>query len=187
MGSLVHRRDERPSDSRRRRSRKKRGPDEPEDHALGCSRGGFGTKINLVCDSGAVPLGVHIAAGQRNESQFVEAALNAVHIGRARPRPERLAADKGYSYTTVRSWLKRHRIDAVIPTRDNPNESAQRRDPNFDKATYRRRNIIERCIGWMKESRRIVTRFEKLAVNFMAMIKLAMIDRCFRLLLSDSA
>jgi transposase len=39
----------------------------------------------------------------------------------------------------------------------------------------------------MKESRRIVTRFEKLAVNFMAMIKLAMIDRCFRLLLSDSA
>jgi transposase len=83
--------------------------------------------------------------------------------------------------------LKRHRISAVIPTRNNPNESAQQRDPNFDKATYRRRNIIERCIGWMKESRRIVTRFEKLAVNFTAMIKLAMIDRCFRLLLSDSA
>lgn len=98
-----------------------------------------------------------------------------------------MAADKGYSYTTVRAWLKRHRINAVIPTKDNPNEPAQRRDPNFDKATYRRRNIIERCIGWMKESRRIVTRFEKLAVNFMAMIKLAMIDRCFRLLLSDSA
>jgi transposase len=83
--------------------------------------------------------------------------------------------------------LKRHRISAVIPTRDNPNESAQRPDPNFDKATYRRRNVIERCIGWMKESRRIVTRFEKLAVNFLAMIKLGMIDRCFRLLLSDSA
>lgn len=183
----MHRRDERASDSRCRRSRKKRGPDEPEDHALGCSRGGFGTKINLVCDSGAIPLGVHIAAGQRNESQYVEAALNAVHIGRARPRPERLAADKGYSYTTVRAWLKRHRIHAVIPTRDTQREISQRRDPNFDKATYRRRNIIERCIGWLKESRRIVTRFEKLAVNFLAMIKLAMIDRCFRLLLSDSA
>jgi len=183
----VHRCDERPSDSRSRRSRKKRGPDEPEDHALGCSRGGFGTKINLVCDSGAVPLGVHIAPGQRNESLYVEAALNAVHIGRPGPRPERLAADKGYSYPRVRSWLRRHRINAVIPTRDDPRDSTQRRDPNFDKPTYRRRNIIERCIGWLKESRRIVTRFEKLAVNFLAMIKLAMIDRCFRMLLSDSA
>ena len=100
---MVHRRHERPSDSRCGRRFKKRGPDEPEDHALGCSRGGFGTKINLVCDSGAVPLGVHIAAGQRNESLYVEAALNAVHIGRPGPRPKRLAADKGYSYDRVRT------------------------------------------------------------------------------------
>lgn len=117
----------------------------------------------------------------------MEAALNAVHIGRPGPRPERLAADKGYSYDRVRSWLRRHRINAIIPTRDDPRDPFQRRDPNFDKPTYRRRNIIERCIGWLKESRRVVTRFEKLAVNFLAMIKLAMIDRCFRLLLSDSA
>lgn len=117
----------------------------------------------------------------------MEAALNAVHIGRPGPRPVRLAADKGYSYDRVRTWLRRHRISAIIPTRDDPRDPYQRRDPHFDKPTYRRRNIIERCIGWLKESRRIVTRFEKLAVNFMAMIKLAMIDRCFRMLLSDSA
>lgn len=113
--------------------------------------------------------------------------LNAVHIGRAHPRPDRLAGDKGYSFERVRSWLRQRRIAAVIPTRDVPNDPRQRRDPNFDKATYRKRNIIERCIGWLKECRRIVTRFEKLALNFTAMVKLAMIGRCFRMLFSDSA
>lgn len=187
MGSVVHRRHEHPSDARRRRGRKKRDPDEPADHALGRSRGGFGTKINLVCDSGAVPLAIHVSAGQRNESLYVEAVLNAVHIGRPRLRPDRLAADKGYSYNRVRSWLRDRRIAPVIPTRDDPRDPTQRRDPAFDKETYRKRNIIERCIGWLKECRRVVTRFEKLALNFAAMIKLAMIGRCFRMLFSDRA
>jgi transposase len=141
----------------------------------------------LVCDGGAVPLGVHIAAGQSNESLYVEAVLNAVHIGRAHLRPVRLAGDKGYSYNRVRSWLRNRRITPVIPTRDDPRDSTQRRDPAFDKETYRRRNVIERCIGWLKECRRVVTRFEKLALNFAAMIKLAMIGRCLRILFSDSA
>lgn len=141
----------------------------------------------MVCDSGAVPLGVHLAAGQRNESLYVEEVLNAVHIGRSRCRPDRVALDKGYSYQRVRSWFRRHRIEAVIPARDDPRIPSQRRDPHFDRATYKRRNVIERCIGWMKECRRIVTRFEKLAVNFLGMIKLAMIERYFRLLLSDRA
>jgi len=113
--------------------------------------------------------------------------LNAVHIGRARLRPDRLAGDKGYSYHRVRSWLRQRRITPVIPTRDDLDDPNQRRDPNFDKESYRRRNVIERCIGWLKECRRIVTRFEKLALNYTAMIKLAMIGRCFRMLFSDSA
>jgi transposase len=52
----------------------------------------------------------------------------------------------------------------------------------FDKETYKRRSIVEKCIGWMKECRRIGTRFEKLAINFLAMVKLAMIKRSLRLL-----
>ena len=184
---MVHRWHQRPSHTCCFRGGKKGDPDEPSDHALGRSRGGFGTKINLVCDGGAVPLAVHVAAGQSNESLYVEAVLNAVHIGRPRLRPERLAGDKGYSYNRVRSWLRDHRIEPVIPTRDDPRDPTQRRDPDFDKEAYRRRNVIERCIGWLKECRRIVTRFEKLAVNFTAMIKLAMIGRCLRKLFSDSA
>ncbi len=97
--------------------------------------------------------------------------------GRPRTKPRRLVGDKGYSYRTVRRYLRRRGIGAVIPTRKD-----QRRNPRFDKATYRRRNIIERVVGWLKENRRLATRYEKLAVNFLAMVKLAMIQRCLRVL-----
>lgn len=52
----------------------------------------------------------------------------------------------------------------------------------FDQEKYRQRNVVERCIGWLKECRRIFTRFEKLAVNYRAMVHLAMIERYLRLL-----
>ncbi len=57
----------------------------------------------------------------------------------------------------------------------------------FDKDTYKRRSIVEQSIGWLKECRRIGTRFEKLAINFLAMIKLAMIERALRLVFSNRA
>ena len=46
----------------------------------------------------------------------------------------------------------------------------------------RGRHVVEQCVGWLKEFRRIGTRFEKLAVNFLAMIHLAMIKRYLKLL-----
>ncbi|WP_231871424.1 IS5 family transposase [Planctomyces sp. SH-PL62] len=160
----------------------KRGTAEPADHALGRSRGGFGTKLHLVVDSGGVPLSAVVTAGRAHESRSLEPALEAVRIkrpgrGRPRRRPRRLAGDKGYSYRRIRRYLRRRGIKAVIPTRKD-----QRRSPTFDAEAYRRRNIVERCILWMKENRRLATRFEKLAVNFLAMVKLAMIRRCFRLI-----
>jgi transposase len=123
-----------------------------------------------------------VTAGQAHESKSVEPLLGAVRLkrpGRGRPRcrPRRLAGDKGYSYRRVRRYLRRRGIRAVIPTRKD-----QRRSPRFDKETYRRRNVVERCISWLKENRRLATRFEKLAVNFLAMVKMAMIRRCPSLL-----
>ena len=46
---------------------------------------------------------------------------------------------------------------------------------------------IEQCIGWIKECRRIATRFEKLAINFLAILKLAFIDRYMKMAFSDRA
>ena len=61
----------------------------------------------------------------------------------------------------------------MIPSKEN--EDRTTRPVEFDKEAYRRRNIVERLIGWLKESRRIFSRFEKTAKNFGGMITLAFI------------
>lgn len=98
-----------------------------------------------------------------------------------------MAGDKGYSYPSVRAWFRQHKIAAVIPLREDQRARLKGQEPSFDKKTYRERNVIERCVGWLKECRRLATRFEKTALNFLGMVKLAMIGRCLRLCLSDSA
>ena len=69
------------------------------------------------------------------------------------------------------------------PRVERPNDGRVR----FDRASYRRRCTIEQCTGWLKKCRRVATRFEKLAVNFLAMIHLAIVQRYLRLLFSDTA
>ena len=125
-----------------------------------------------------------MTAGQVHDSTRLEPVMDQIALpqplGRPRMRPERLAGDKGYSYPRIRQWLRRHGIGAVIPQRDDQREHHKGRPIEFDKQTYRRRCIIEQCIGWLKECRRIGTRFEKLAINFLAMVKMAMIRRYLR-------
>jgi transposase len=151
---------------------------------LGRSRGGFGTKIHLVSDGNGLPLAVEVTAGQRHESKQTEPVLNKVRIphrrGRPRCRPVQLAGDKGYSYPRIRHWLRRHGIQAVIPRRKDQRPDDGR--VKFNRETYKRRAVVEQCVGWLKESRALATRFDKLAINYLATVKLAMIQRYLRLL-----
>jgi len=105
-------------------------------------------------------------------------------LGRPRKRPRRLAGDKAYSVKRIRDWLRAHGIQAVIPRKENESLRHDQRTV-FDKDTYRRRAVVEQCVGWMKECRRIGTRFDKLAVNFHGMLQLAIIRRYLKLLFSD--
>jgi transposase len=126
---------------------------------------------------------IHVTAGQRHESKFFEPTLarQLLHRRQGQRRwPRRLAGDKGYSYPRIRRWCKRRRVGAVIPTRKN-----QPRDENFDKVTYKRRNIVERVVGWYKEYRSLATRYEKLAVNYVAMWLVAIMDRSLKRLYPD--
>jgi transposase len=101
--------------------------------------------------------------------------MDTVNIGRRR-RPNAVAGDKGYSYPRIGAWLSRRAIEAVIPNRsDQPTVK-------IDRKKSKGRNVIERCIGWLKWCRRVATRYEKLAESYLTMIKLAMIQRCNRLL-----
>jgi transposase len=107
--------------------------------------------------------------------------MNAVRIkqpiGRHRRRGYAFAAAKAYSSKAIRDCLGQHKIESVIRS-----TSHERKKCSLDREKYRQRNVVERCINWLKEARRIATRYEKMAVNFLAMTKLAIIQRCFRLL-----
>jgi transposase len=116
-----------------------------------------------------------LTGGERHEPIALEALLDQGAIrrpGRGRPRlrPRRVAGDKGYSSPTARRRLRRRGIVPVIPSKRN-----QRRQPGFDRAAYRERNRIERLINRLKQFRRIATRYEKRAVNYLAMLTIGMI------------
>ncbi len=142
-------------------------------------------KIHILCDGEGHPLHLHLTAGQTHEA----AAFDAVMIGADEhlfdPQgdpiawPVAVAADKGYRADWIDDYLLDLGITPVIPSKVNEDRDA--RPVAFDKKTYRNRNIVERLIGWLKECRRVFSRFEKTAKNFTGMIKLAFIQRYLRL------
>lgn len=84
--------------------------------------------------------------------------------------PKRRLADKAYDADKLRNWLKAHRIDAVIPS------NATRTTPYpLHRAAYRRRNVIERLFGKLKNWRRIATRYDRFARNYLAALALVSI------------
>lgn len=79
----------------------------------------------------------------------------------------RLIADKAYDAARLRDWLRERRIEAVIPGR-----AARNVVYPLNRKAYRRRNVIERMFGRLKNWRRIATRYDRLAVNYLAAIAL---------------
>jgi transposase len=183
---VVRGRDERAGRAVRSRRSKKRGPKaEPADHALGYSRGGFGTKLHLLTDGRGTPLAAVLTPGQTHESKALRPVMGAVRVpdgkGGNWRHPRALAGDKAYSCAWIRTYLRKRQIERVIPQKaDQVGRRGGHR--HFDKLKYRRRAVIEQCVGWLKELRRLGTRFEKLAVNFLVMVKLGFVHRYLRLL-----
>ncbi len=76
---------------------------------------------------------------------------------------KRLIADKAYDANSLRQLLADGRAKAVIPS------TASRRQPIlYDRKLYRQRNLIERMFARLKDFRRVATRYDKLARNFLA-------------------
>jgi transposase len=134
------------------------------------------------------PLHFHLTAGQEHESTATLTVLDGADAavtdgeGQPVPWPRALAGDKAYRADWIDAALLELNITPVIPSKSNEDRDA--RPVEFDQEAYRRRNIIERLIGWLKESRRILTRFEKTATNFAGMLKMAFIHRYLRLICS---
>ncbi|WP_413716134.1 IS5 family transposase [Sphingobium sp. B12D2B] len=132
------------------------------DHCLGRSRGGLTTKIDVVVDAQGLPIRLGLTARQTHDGQIADTLLN--HLG---PRTIVLA-DKAYDADRIRELIQDQGATPNIPPKSN-----RRWKPCFSKRLYRERNLIERFFSKLKYFRRVATRYDKLAVNFLAMVQLA--------------
>ena len=139
------------------------------------------SKIHVLCDSAGHPLHFALTAGQTHEAAAFDTVMvgadASLHDAAGEPMawPVALTGDKGYRADWIDDYLIELGITPVIPSKANEDRHA--RPVTFDKVAYRNRNIVERLIGWLKECRRVFSRFEKSAKNFAGMIRMAFIQR----------
>lgn len=76
-----------------------------------------------------------------------------------------LIADKGYDTDAFRRFLEERGIKPVIPGKSN-----RKKPIRYDKEAYKARNVIERCFCRLKDFRRIATRYDRLARNFLSAV-----------------
>jgi transposase len=82
--------------------------------------------------------------------------------------PEVVIADKGYDKKALVEEVERRGAEAVIPTQKDRKEQRA-----IDRHLYRERNLAERFWSKVKQYRRVATRYEKKAANFLAFVKVA--------------
>ncbi len=127
----------------------------------------------MRAEGGGKPLVFVLTPGQRHDSTALQTLLERWALRRRRGglprwRPRAIVGDKGYSTRAARAYLRIHRIRVVIASRKD-----QPRSTSFDRVLYRARNAVERLINRLKQVRRVATRYEKRAANFLGMVTLA--------------
>jgi transposase len=139
----------------RRRAKKHGG------QSLGRSRGGFSTKIHLATDALGNALRFILTGGERNDITQAELLVKGLCAGY-------VIADKGYDAEAFVAHLKGRASEAVIPSRAT--NKVQR---EIDTHLYKERHLVENQIGKLKQFRRVFSRFDKLAKNYLSFIYFA--------------
>jgi transposase len=131
--------------------------------ALGRSRGGFSTKIHILVDALGNPVEFLLTAGQEADVTQAEPLIDG-HEAAA------FIADKAYDSDAVVAAVERRGAEAVIPPRKNRKVSRE-----YDEHLYKERKKVEWFINLMKQYRRVATRYEKTARNFLGFVHVASI------------
>ncbi|CAA9587475.1 Mobile element protein [uncultured Synechococcales cyanobacterium] len=125
---------------------------------------GFGKPIKFV-----------LTGGERHEVVAFPEMVKGGKVkrqrrGRPKHRSRYLVGDKAYSSQEIRQQLRRSGTTPIIPKRNN-----EKRRGRFNRGLYRERNRVERLINRLKHYRRIATRYEKYAINYLAMLMICAI------------
>ena len=135
---------------------------------MGRSRGGFGTKIHGGVSGLGLPVKFVLTAGQAADVSQAEALIEGVPC-------EVVIGDKGYDCRAVVAKVEAQGAEAVIPSRKTCKEQRA-----YDKEWYKDRNLAERFWFKIKQYRRVATRYEKTARNFLGFVLVASIGVLLR-------
>ncbi|MEM9429238.1 MAG: IS5 family transposase [Pseudomonadota bacterium] len=125
---------------------------------IGRTKGGLNSKLHAVCDGDGKPLILLLTEGQISDYE------GAKHVfGHLPPNANALIADRGYDADWLRDALDERDITPCIPPRKNRVEPIP-----YDANLYKRRNLVERLFGRLKDWRRISMRYDRCANTFMS-------------------
>ena len=130
---------------------------------MGRSRGGFGTKLHIAVDGLGNPVEFILTGGQEADINQGPALIEG-HDAKA------VIADKGYDGDDFVATIEARGAEAGIPPKKNRIFKRE-----YDKHTYKERNLAERFINRIKQFRRVATRYEKTARNFLGFVHVAAI------------
>src|SRR5262249_50269037 len=130
--------------------------------AVGRSRGGRNTKIHALADAKGRLLAILLTGGEAHDCPVAERLIRRVKS------PNCLLRDQAYDSAELRAELDERGTKSVIPNRSN------RKQPfTFNRRLYKLRWRIESAFNRLKDFRRIATRYDKLARNYLASVYLA--------------
>src|SRR5215469_7947520 len=132
--------------------------------SMGRSRGGLTSKIHALVDTNGLPVRLALTPGEAHDNRLAGKLLSRLKPG------SMLLADRGYDADWIRELTIRKGAWANIPPKSNRNGPIC-----FSRYLYRARNRVERFFNRIKQCRRVATRYDKLAANYLAFVQLASI------------
>ena len=137
---------------------------------------GKGTKIMAIADRSGLPVAIGIASASSHEVTLVEETIDHEFLAAA---PERLIGDRAYDSVALDERLREERGIELI-ARHRSNRKRAKTQDGRPLRRMRRRWRVERLFAWLQNYRRLVTRYERHAENFLGFVHLG----CICILLS---
>ena len=136
---------------------------------IGPTKRGKGTKIMAIADGTGLPVALSITSASPHEVTLVEDTLTQLTTRR---RPTRLIGDRAYDSDSLDARLRARGITLIAPHRANRRHATQ---DGRQLRRYCRRWKIERLFAWLQNYRRLVTRWEYHAENYLGFVQLGCI------------
>jgi transposase len=128
------------------------------------TRSGLTSKIHALVDASGLPVRLAVTPGEAHDNRLAGKLLSRPKAG------SMLLADRGYDADRIREFAAAKGARVNIPRKSNRNNPIC-----FGPYLYRTRNWVERLFNKIKHCRRVATRYDKLAANYLALVELASI------------